>query len=492
MAKSKLYEDIALRTGGDIYVGVVGPVRTGKSTFIKKFMDQLVIPNIENVYARERAKDELPQSGSGRTVMTAEPKFVPEDAVSLQLESGVGLSVRLIDCVGYMVSGAVGQTEDGQPRMVTTPWFDHEIDFATAAQEGTRRVIRDHSTVGLVITTDGSICGIPRQDYVEAEELTIAQLKEIGKPFLILLNCSEPNSPRAQELRRELAERHGVSCLCVNCLSIDKEDIEGILKELLYEFGVEEFSVSLPQWADALPAGHHIKQELYAAVFEAAAHMDKLKNVGMMLEKLNSVSSVSHAELVEIQMGYGSFSIRLELPRQLYYDTLSEESGLTITCDRDLIGILRELSSVKKEYDKVESALRDVRENGYGVVLPTAGEMKLQDPEIVRQGGKYSVVLRAGAPAIHMLKTDVVTEVSPAVGGENASEEILGFLLQNFEGDASKIWESNIFGKSMYDIAGEGLTAKITRMPFQTGQKLRNALERIVNEGSGGLICIIL
>ena len=492
MENTRLYEDIALRTGGDIYVGVVGPVRTGKSTFIKKFMELMVIPGIENVYARERAKDELPQSGSGRTVMTAEPKFVPEDAAKLKLENGMELSVRLIDCVGYMVPGAAGQLEDGRLRMVTTPWFDEEIDFAAAASEGTLRVIRDHSTVGLVMTTDGSICGIDRRDYEQAEELAIAQLREIGKPFVLLLNSSSPDSADTQRLRMELEEKYQVSCLCLNCLTMDAGDIDKILSSLLYEFGVESFSVSLPQWADALPAEHHIRQELYSTVMQAAASVQRLKDCPAMLEQLRQASFISRAELSEMQMGTGCFTLLLELPRRLYYDAISEECGFSVTCDRELISLLQELAQAKREYDKVSQALNDVRQNGYGVVLPSPEDMKLQEPEIVRQGGKYSVVLRAGAPAIHMLKTDVVTEVSPAVGGETASEEILGFLLQNFEGDASKIWESNIFGKSMYDIAGEGLTAKITRLPLQTGHKLRNALERIVNEGSGGLICIIL
>jgi stage IV sporulation protein A len=492
MTDSKIYEDIALRTGGDIYVGIVGPVRTGKSTFIKRFMETTVIPNIDNIYVKERARDELPQSGSGRTVMTAEPKFVPEDAVQISMGDNTEMSVRLIDCVGYMIPGATGQTENGQERMVTTPWFDHEISMTEAAEEGTKRVIRDHSTIGLVITTDGSICGIPRENYVEAEEKVISELNAIGKPFLLLLNCTEPASDMAQSLRKQLSEKYGVSCLCVNCLTLQEDDIEKILNKLLSEFSTEEYYVFLPEWVEALPDEHDIKKELFLNIAEASGEIRKLKDAQLLAQKLKGIENVSDARVGEMMMGKGTFTLRIELPRELYYRTLSEESGLSINNDGDLILLLCELSRIKVEYDKISSALNDVREKGYGVVMPSPEEMVLQEPEIVRQNGKYKVVLRAGAPAIHMLKTNVETEVSPAVGGEHASEEILGFLLQNFEGDASKIWESNIFGKSMYDIAGEGLNAKLKRMPEETGLKLRNALQRIINEGSGGLICIIL
>ncbi|NLV85886.1 MAG: stage IV sporulation protein A [Clostridiales bacterium] len=481
MAESRIYEDIALRTGGDIYVGVVGPVRTGKSTFIKRFMETLVIPNIENTYAKERARDELPQSGSGRTVMTAEPKFVPEDAVKIRIEDKAELSVRLIDCVGYMVPGAAGMMEEETERMVTTPWYDHEISFTMAAEEGTRRVIRDHSTIGLVVTTDGSICGIDRENYVEAEERVIAELCEIGKPFVILLNCQQPNSQAAKELAADLGDKYGVSCVSMNCLDIDEGDIEKIFYELLSEFPVEEYSVYLPQWVEALPSSHSIKKKLFEEFTKESNYVYRLRQAEQLAKNLCEVEDIGESVVSAMELGTGSFSLKVELPRSLYYETISEESGLEIKNDGDLILMLCELARVKAEYDRVAVALEDVHEKGYGVVMPTAEEMVLQEPEIVRQGGKYSVILRAGAPAIHMLKTNVETEVSPAVGGENASQEILGFLLQNFEGDASKIWESNIFGKSMYDIAGEGLNAKLKPVPEETGQKLRGALQRIIN-----------
>lgn len=492
MTDSKLYEDIAVRTGGNIYIGVVGPVRTGKSTFIKKFMEALVIPNIENVYSKERARDELPQSGSGKTIMTAEPKFVPEEAVLMRLRDDMEVPVRLIDCVGYMVDGAVGEFEDETPRMVTTPWFEHEVDLKTAAEEGTRRVIRDHSTVGLVITTDGSICGIDREDYIEAEERVISELKELGKPFLLVLNSARPDSEYAQNLRTELAERHGVACVCVSCLELREKDIRMMFTELLNEFTVEEFSVYLPQWVEALSYDNDIKREFFCELINAARDVKRLKDADMMARRLGGLENVVSVRINGVETSRGAFSLSLEFPRKLYYKTLSDECGLEIGNDGQLISLLSELAKAKKEYDKIAEALNDVQEKGYGVVMPTAEEMVLKEPEIVRHGGKYGVVLRAQAPAIHMLRTTVENEVKPAVGGEQASEEILGFLLQSFEGDASRIWESNIFGKSMYDIAGEGLAAKLKRMPDSTAQKLRGALQKIVNEGKGGLICIVL
>ena len=491
MTDSSIYEDIALRTGGDIYVGVVGPVRTGKSTFIKRFMETMVIPAIDNVYVKERARDELPQSGSGRTVMTAEPKFVPEDAVRIAVGEGSEIAVRLIDCVGYMIPGAAGTEEDGAERMVATPWFDHEISLSEAAEEGTRRVIRDHSTIGLLVTTDGTICGIPRENYVAVEEKAVAELRDIGKPFLVLLNSAQPNSDAALSLGRELAEKYGVACVTADALSLREEDVTKLLRTLLGEFSAEECAVWLPEWVEALPEGHAIKTALYSEILSAAADVTKLRDAQGLAERLAAVENVSAASLTDVQMGRGSFSVKIEMPRELYYRTISAESGLEITSDGELISLLTALAEVKRQYDKVAMALSDVREKGYGVVMPGSDEMVLQEPEIVRAGGKYKVVLRASAPAIHMLRTDVVTEVSPAVGGENASEEILGFLLQNFEGEATKIWESNIFGKSMYDIAEEGLTAKLTRMPLATQKKLQNAMQRLVNEGHGNLICFI-
>lgn len=491
MTNTSIYQDIATRTDGDIYLGVVGPVRTGKSTFIKRFMEELVIPNIDNVYVRERAKDELPQSGSGKTIMTAEPKFVPEDAVEVSLGEGLAFSVRLIDCVGYMVRGAAGQLEDGAERMVTTPWFDREVTLTQAAEEGTRKVIAEHSTVGILMTTDGSICDIPRENYVEAEERVVSELQAIGKPFVLVLNSASPQSGEAQALRSELAEKYGVTCVAVSCPALTGADIEEILRAALSEFPISELRITLPSWLSALPLADPLKAELFGAIAEAAADMERVHDAAAVVSALGKCEKVSSARVARTDMGTGSVWAELELPRALYYQTLSAQSGFEIRDDGDLLSLLRELRGVKADYDQLSGALQDVREKGYGIVMPTQEQLHLEEPQIVRQGGRYSVKLRASAPSIHMIRADIETEVSPALGGEKASEEVINFLLQGFDGDVNRIWESNIFGKSLYDIAGEGLASKIKRMPESTQVKLRTTVERIVNEG-GGLICIIL
>ncbi|WP_294473534.1 stage IV sporulation protein A [uncultured Intestinimonas sp.] len=492
MEDRKIYEDIAQRTDGDIYVGVVGPVRTGKSTFIKRFMETLVIPNIENVYRRERARDELPQSGSGRTVMTVEPKFVPEEAVDIALEGGARVSVRLIDCVGYTIPGAAGQFEEDQPRMVTTPWFDHEIPMTEAAEIGTRKVITEHSTIAIVVTTDGSITDIPREDYLEAEERVISELKELGKPFLVLLNSAYPGSERAKAIRADLASRYDVTCMVVNCLQLKEEDVAGIIKAVLYEFPLKELDLSLPPWVDALPYDHPIKSGLYAAIREGAGNLRRIRDVEHTIEAIGSYEGVSSARIRSIELGTGLASADLELPRSLFYETISDQSGFTIHDDGDLMGLLTQLAEVKREYDKVADALQEVKETGYGIVVPTTDELHLEEPEIVRQGGRYGVRLKASAPSIHMIRADIETEVSPIVGSEKQSEEMIHYLLQEFEGDTKAIWQSNIFGKSFHELVSEDLNTKLKRMPEDARSKLQETLQRIINEGSGGLICIIL
>lgn len=491
MAEISIYEDIALRTGGDIYVGVVGPVRTGKSTFIKRFMETMVIPNIEDIYMRERARDELPQSGSGRTIMTAEPKFVPEDAVKVTLAGGADLSVRLIDCVGYMVPGAMGRFEGESERMVSTPWFDHEVSISEAAEVGTSKVISEHSTIGLVITTDGSICDIPRADYVEAEDRVISELQAIGKPFVIVINSADPSGENAVSLQSALTEKYGVSCVCINCQTLTEPDVTGILESVLYAFPASALDFYLPSWVDALPMDHELRRKVLCAIAAAADGMRQLRDVDNVIRRLEE-DSQTQASLRTLSLGTGRAGIELQLPKALYYQTISAQSGIEIRDDGDLMALLTEMKDIKKEYDRVHDALRDVRERGYGIVMPTNEELHLEEPEIVRHGGRYSVKLRASAPSIHMIKANIETEVAPALGGEKASEEVINFLLQSFEGDVSRIWESNIFGKSLYDIAGEGLSAKIRRMPEESQAKLRETLQRIINEGSGGLICIIL
>lgn len=492
MEDQDIYEDIALRTEGDIYIGVVGPVRTGKSTFIKRFMETLVIPNIDNVYRRERARDELPQSGSGKMVMTAEPKFVPEEAVEISMEGGAALSVRLIDCVGYMVPGATGQLEDDAPRMVTTPWFDYEVPMTEAAEIGTRKVIAEHSTIGIVITTDGTITDIPREDYLEAEERVIRELQELGKPFLVLLNSAAPSSERAKAIRTDISSRYDVTCMAVNCLELGQSDVTDIIKAVLYEFPLKELDLNLPPWVDALPYDHPIKSGLYAAIRENAVQLRRIRDVSRTMEAIGQYEGISRITISAIQLGTGLAAADLELPRSLFYETLSGQSGFTIHDDGDLMELLTQLAGIKSAYDKVASALEEVKETGYGIVVPTTDELVLEEPEIVRQGGRYGVRLKASAPSIHMIRADIETEVSPIVGNEKQSEDMIHYLMEEFEGDASKIWQSNIFGKSFYELVSEDLNAKVKRMPEDARAKLRETLQRIINEGSGGLICIIL
>ena len=489
---TSIYQNIATRTAGDIYIGVVGPVRTGKSTFIKRFMETQVIPNIENVYRKERARDELPQSGSGRTIMTAEPKFVPEEAAQIQLPDGAAFSVRLIDCVGYMVPGAIGQYEDDAPRMVTTPWFDHEIPMTEAAEIGTRKVITEHSTIGIVITTDGTISDIPREDYLEAEERVIRELQELGKPFIVLLNSAEPRSDRAQAIARDVTSRYEVRCMPVNCLELGEEDVTEILKAVLYEFPMQELDLYLPPWVDALPAEHPIKAGLYDAVRQGTGQLRHIREVEGVITALGASENISEAKITSIDLGTGVAAARLGLPRELFYKTLSEQSGFDVSDDGDLMSLLTKLAAVKSEYDKVAGALKDVRETGYGIVVPGIDELKLEEPEIMKQGGRYGVRLKASAPSIHMIRADIETAVSPIVGNEKQSEDMVNYLLQEFEGDTSKIWQSNIFGRSFHELVNEDLQAKLKRMPEDARKKLQETLTRIINEGSGGLICIIL
>ena len=486
-----IYEELARRTEGALYLGVVGPVRTGKSTFIKRFMETLVLPEIDDVYRRERARDELPQSGSGRTIMTAEPKFVPEEAVRLPFGDGASASLRLIDCVGYTIPGAEGLFEDGAERMVSTPWHEGEIPVTQAAEEGTRRVIAEHSTMGLVVTTDGSFGDLPRENYLTSEERTVRELREIGKPFVLLLNSADPEGEGARTLAEQLSAAYEVPCLPMNCLTLTREDIGTLMRELLYQFPAAELSVWLPSWAEALPEENPLRRQLCALLLEAGEQIHTLRDVYASADKIAGNEMVASARITASQPGLGTASMVIELSESLYYETISDQSGFPIRDDGDLMELLRSLRSVKAEYDHVHEALCQARETGYGVIMPGPEEMTLEEPQIITRGGRHTVRLKASAPAIHLFRTQVETEVSPAVGGEKASEEIVSFLLQGFDGDINRIWESNIFGKSLYDIAEEGLTAKLTRMPPNIRGRLRNTVQRLVNDGGYGLICII-
>lgn len=487
-----IYRDIAERTNGDIYIGVVGPVRTGKSTFIKRFMDYLVIPNIDNEYSARRAKDELPQSAAGRTIMTTEPKFIPNEAVEVNLGDNAHMKVRLIDCVGYIVDAANGYMEEDGPRMVNTPWSDEAMPFVEAAELGTKKVIHEHSNIGLVVTTDGSIADIPRHEYLDAEERVINELKAINKPFIVLLNSINPTSPEAKAAKREIEEKYGVSAVAVNCRELDGEDISAIIEAILFEFPIENVRITLPRWLMGLPNGHWLKDEIYGATVSASERLSRISDVRCLSKELSDCKYVQSAYVDGIDLGSGSARVELSVPDKLFYRILGEESGFDIEDEDALISLIKELARTKKEYDRVEQALISVRQTGYGIVAPSTEELSLEEPKIVRRGNKFGVKLSASAPSIHMIKADIKTEVNPIVGNEKQSEELVKYLLADFESDPQKIWESNIFGKSLYELVNEGLNNKLSRMPDEARAKIGSTLERIINEGSGGLICIIL
>lgn len=487
-----IYESIATRTGGNIYIGVVGPVRSGKSTFIKSFMEALVLPNITDVYLRERARDELPQCGSGRTIMTAEPKFVPEEAVPLTIEGAGDMRVRLIDCVGYMVDGAIGQFENDAPRMVTTPWFDCEIPLAEAAEIGTRKVITEHSTIGLVVTTDGTIGELSREAYAAAEERIVAELQEIRKPFCILLNSAQPQADAAQELRARLEQKYGVSCVAANCQSLRAPELESILSTVLYEFPAREFLIRVPEWLSAMPEDCPLRDEVYRQICDCCGGIRRMKDARGAFAALAGTAPLEIAALQGLELGTGRVRAAVALPRALFWKLLSEQSGVEVGSEGDLLPLLTRMAQTQREYDRLAGALEQVRRTGYGIVMPTVGEMRFEQPEIVRQGGRYGVRLRASAPSVHMILTNVETEICPVVGSEQQSEELVNYLMSGFEDSPEKLWQSNIFGKSLSELVNEGLIQKLYKMPEDARGKLQETLERIINEGSGGLICIIL
>lgn len=489
---SNLYENIAERTGGNIYIGVVGPVRTGKSTFIKRLMEELVIPSIADLYQRERAKDELPQSGSGRTIMTAEPKFVPEEAVEITPDGTATLSVRLIDSVGYMVDGAIGATEDGRPRMVTTPWYDYELPMTEAAELGTKKVMEDHCTVGIVVTTDGTVTDIARADYLQAEERAIRDMQATGKPFVVLVNSRAPKSAEAQALSEYLAETYGVSSMTADCQAMQESDFRELLTELLYAFPMRELRVFLPAWVQALEQENPLKKALYQKLTEAAERITRLAQTEEMLLQLTQLDEVSRCRIEKIDLGTGTVTCSTEFHEGLFYQILGQRTGFEIENDGQLLRLLTTLSEIKKEYDKISAALEEVRATGYGIVMPTSGEMHLETPEIVRKGSAYGVKLKASAPSIHMMRADIQTEISPMVGDEQQSEELVKYLLGDYEGDTERLWQSNIFGKSVFELVNEGLTTKLRRMPEDARYKLKDALTKIINEGANGLICLLL
>ncbi len=492
MEKFDIYNDIAERTGGDIYIGVVGPVRTGKSTFIKRFMDLLVLPNIANTYTRERAKDELPQSASGRTIMTTEPKFVPNEAVEISLGDNTDFRVRMIDCVGYLVPEAEGHMDGETPRMVHTPWSEEPMPFLEAAEMGTKKVITDHSTIGMVVTTDGSVTDIPRENYEDAEERVIAELKEIGKPFIILLNTATPYSDGTQALRGELAEKYEVPVMAVNAAQLKAEDIRKILEEMLYQFPIRELRFFFPGWVETLEPEHWLKSGMVEALKGVMEKADKLADVPEAVEGLAEQEFLKKAYTDHILPGEGAADIALTFDDGLFYRILSETVNLPIENDYALISTIRMLSETKQEYDKIAAALSDVKRKGYGVVTPVFEEITLEKPEVFKQGSRYGIKLRAKGESIHLIKADVETEVSPIIGNEEQSREFIDHLISDYEEEPEKIWDLNIFGRTLSSMVSDGMQNKIYRMPEDAQMKLQETLQKIVNEGSGGLICIIL
>ncbi|MBQ7334983.1 MAG: stage IV sporulation protein A [Clostridia bacterium] len=492
MPEHSIYKDIAERTGGDIYVGVVGPVRSGKSTFIKRFMEAVVLPNIGEGYSRDRARDELPQSAAGKTVMTTEPKFIPEDAVPVILDNNAQMRVRMIDCVGYLIPEAMGAIENGQPRMVRTPWREEPMPFVEAAEMGTHKVITEHSTIGMLVTTDGSIGEIPRDAYVEAEERIVRELKELGKPFAVILNSAQPASETARNLAYELEEKYGVPVALVSCLELDAEDIRHILGLVLEEFPVTEIKIRMSEWMNALDDSHRIRSSVRKSICSCADRIEKVGDVKTAFDAMRENEYVEAAVPELVDLGTGKALISLAMRQGLYYDVISELTGFTVAGERELIALLRELATVKEKYDKVAEALDQVNANGYGIVMPDVEDLHLEEPQIVKQAGGYGVKLRAAAQSVHMIRANIEAEINPMVGTEQQSEDLVRYMLKEFEEDPKSIWASNMFGKSLYELVNEGLHTKLDHMPEESRKKLSETLERIINEGSNGLICILL
>lgn len=487
-----IYNDISTRTKGDIYIGVVGPVRTGKSTFIKKFMDTLVIPRIGNEFQKERARDELPQSAAGKTIMTTEPKFIPEEAIELSMQDNIHFRVRLIDCVGYIVPSSVGYIEDEQPRMVHTPWFEEEIPFNMAAEIGTEKVITEHSTIGLVVTTDGSISTIPREEYEEAEERVINELKEINKPFVVVMNCVDPSGSEAMALCSALSEKYNVPVMPINCLELDEEKINQILERILFEFPVSSISINFPSWIKTLDADDELKCGLFGCVKELSSSVSNIRSVKSFNRSLADYKDIEAVNITDLDLASGTITVKVSIDNSYFYSVLSEKCGVLISNEKELMSQIISLSKKEKAFDRFNAALSEVERTGYGIVMPDINELTLEEPEIMKQGGRYGVRLKAQAPSIHMIKCNTFAEVAPIVGSESQSQELVMYLLKEFEQNPAELWNTDIFGKSLHELVNESLHGKLERMPDDARTKFRETIERVINEGCSGLICIIL
>ncbi len=486
-----IYNDIKARTGGDIYIGVVGPVRTGKSTFIKRFMDMLVIPNIEDVHSKERAKDELPQSAAGKTIMTTEPKFIPKEAANIKISEDVDVNIRMIDCVGYMVEGAVGHIENDQERLVKTPWFDYEIPFTQAAEIGTKKVINDHSTIGIVITSDGSFGDLKRENYMAPEEKTISELKKLGKPFILLLNTEKPYSDEAVKLSQELSDKYAVTTMPVNCEQLKRDDITKIMSKVLYEFPVSEMDFYIPKWIEMLPCDHWLKSELINKIKEIIKKIGTIKDV--CPENLENDSQyIKKIKIDKINMSNGCVGMDVQFDDSYYFKILSDLIGTEIEGEYQLISILKELATLKNEYSKVSGAMDEVKGKGYGVVTPMQNEITIEEPQIIKHGNKYGVKIKAGAPSVHMIKANIETEIAPIVGTQEQAEDLIQYIKENTKDNPEGIWDTNIFGKSIKQLVDDGIRTKVSKMTDESQLKLQETLQKVINDSNGGLVCIII
>ena len=490
MDSFQVYRDMKARTNGEIYIGVVGPVRTGKSTFIKRFMDLLVLPNMTDEHARERTKDELPQSASGTTIMTTEPKFVPKEAAAVKLSDDVEVKLRLIDCVGYMVEGASGHIENDTERQVKTPWFEYEIPFTKAAAIGTQKVIHDHATIGFVVTTDGSVTDLPRENYIPAEEKTVKELQSIGKPFLILLNCLKPYGEEAKALKEELQQKYNAPVFPVNCEQLKAEDINEIMRQILYQFPVTEVEFYLPKWVEMLSRDHRIKQDLLEYIRRFMENMEDIRSAVSCEEKADS-PYINEISVEKVEMDTGKVRVRIAFEQKYYYEVLSELTGTQIKGEYELISTMKELSAMKEEFSQIRDAFADVKIKGYGVVSPKKEEIRLDDPVIIKQGSKYGVKIRSEAPSIHMIRANIETEIAPIVGNEKQAEDLAEYIRHESE-TPEGVWGTNIFGKSVEELVMDGIRSKIAMINDESQAKLQDSMQKIVNDSNGGMVCIII